>query len=90
MTADTCDRVDVKGDVALAVTATLTVSASDEALWLARRGDEIPVLTWTGELQGHSLTLSPTLPRGWMVRVDAAAKSAFLVYVSPGTMLKVL
>jgi hypothetical protein len=85
----TNDCVMVYGDATLGAGAALSVTAQDEAVWQARRGEEIPVLTWTGTLVGDALPATPALPQGWRTRISTSEKKVLLSYASPGTMLKV-
>jgi len=89
LTAETCDRVDVFGDVSVAETATLSVAVTDESLWQARRDEQIPVLTWTGTLTGSLPAPLEALPEGWKLRLSEPDKAVYLSYASPGTMIKV-
>jgi hypothetical protein len=89
ISADACDRVDVLGDVTAAASASIAVTATEESLWHTRRGEEIPVLTWTGSWTGDVPTTA-ALPEGWKVRFDAAAKTVYLSYASPGTLIRLM
>ena len=80
------DRVTVLGDVSFGEGASVTVTALDEQVWLARRGEEIPLLTWTGTKSGTWTTAS-TLPSGW--KIFERTCSLALCYVPTGTMISV-
>ncbi len=84
--ASACDRVAVIGDVAMGPAASVTVTVTDEAVWHARRGEQIPVLTWTGGKSG-SVTTATALPTGWKVR--EAPGMLFVSYAASGTLLTV-
>ena len=79
-------RVTVWGDVSFGEGASVTVTAQDEEVWLARRGEEIPLLTWTGTKTGTWTTAS-TLPSGW--KIFERTGSLALCYVPTGTMISV-
>lgn len=88
--ADACDRVTVFGDVSFGANAAVAVVVPDDAVWQARRGETIPVLTWTGDVSGTAaLPLAEALPVGWKVKMDVAAKTAWLMYAPLGTIITV-
>ena len=80
------DRVTVWGDVSFGEGASVTVTAQDEEVWLARRGEEIPLLTWTGTKTG-TWTSATALPAGW--KIFERTGSLALCYVPTGTMISV-
>lgn len=88
ISAEACDAVAVYGSVVVGDTLALTVTAADEALWISRRGEVIPVLTWTDTLSGTAVPSVAGLPEGWRVKVDTAEKTACLFYVPSGTMIR--
>jgi hypothetical protein len=87
---EACDRVDVFGDVTFGEGATVSVTALDETVWQTRRGEDIPVLTWTGAWNGGVPEAAPALPQGWKLRLNAAEKTVYLSYASSGTIIRVL
>ncbi len=80
------DLVTVLGDVSFGEGASVTVTALDEQVWLARRGEEIPLLTWTGTKTG-TWTSATALPAGW--KIFERTGSLALCYVPTGTMISV-
>jgi len=80
------DRVTVLGDVSLGEAATVAVAAQDEEVWQTRRGEEIPLLTWTGTKTG-TWTSATTLPNGWKVREKT--DGLWLSYTPNGTLISV-
>jgi autotransporter-associated beta strand protein len=87
---DACDHVAVFGNVAFEEDASVSVTALDETVWRTRRGERIPLLTWTGGASGISvLPLVEALPTGWKVTTDAASKTVWLAYAPLGTVIGV-
>ena len=82
----TNDCVRAFGDVAFGGDATVTVTAQDESVWQARRGEEIPLLTWTGTKSGTWTALGD-LPTGWKVRETPGM--LFVSYIPTGMMISV-
>jgi autotransporter-associated beta strand protein len=86
----THDRVTVYGNLNLwtASASTVAVAVKDEAVWQARRGEEIPLLTWTGDKIGTgTLSAATPLPTGWKLRERPGM--LYMSYASPGTVIGV-
>lgn len=88
ISAESCDAVAVQGNVTVGDVLAVTVSADDEEVWVSRRGEVIPVLTWTGDLGGAAVPSVSGLSEGWKMKVDTAEKTACLFYVPSGTMIR--
>jgi len=76
----------VFGDVTFGEGAAVAVTAQDEEVWQARRGEEIPLLTWSGAQSGIWIQAT-TLPSGW--KVLQKENGLALAYVPTGTMITV-
>lgn len=87
---DACDLVAVFGDVAVGEGTMLDLAVADDAVWAMRRGERIPLLTWTGEYSGAALQVSGgALPKGWKLRTDTASKAVYLEYVALGMIFSI-
>jgi len=85
------DRVTLNGNLVIDSGAAMEVSALEESLWTARRGETITLLSWTGSVSGGDLSAVTVsaLPLGWALKVDQSAQEVYLRYASPGTVIVV-
>lgn len=80
------DCAAVLGNVTFGDGATIAVTAQDETVWLARRGEEMPLLTWSGTKSG-TWSLATPLPSGWKIREKA--DGLYAGYAPTGTLISV-
>jgi hypothetical protein len=73
--------VTVWGDVSFGEGASVTGDAQDEEVWLARRGEEIPLLTLDRN-KNRKWTSATALPAGW--KIFERTGSLALCYVPTG------
>ncbi|HRR33756.1 MAG TPA: hypothetical protein P5026_06640 [Kiritimatiellia bacterium] len=75
------------GSSAASTPTTVKLTARDEAAWQIRRGEEIPLVTWTGTKTGSGTLVADTLPTGWKVREKPGM--LYAIYVSSGTLMSI-
>ena len=81
------DCVAVLGDVTFGSGASIVVSASDSSVWNLRRAT-IPLLSYTGTLNGTPQKVLPEEAEGWSIIVNTAEKIVDLRFRS-GTIISI-
>lgn len=81
------DKVVIEGDLSVAGDTAVEILAPDEELLKSLRGSAVTICEWTGDKVG-SFTAKSNVG-DWRVVEDAVAKTISLVYVSPGTMVRI-
>ncbi|HNX33859.1 MAG TPA: hypothetical protein PKM57_04480 [Kiritimatiellia bacterium] len=87
LAAQSADKVAVVGDLQIGAASVVNLLTTDAALLGSLRGTAITVCQWAGEKAGSFA--KATNVRDWQVVEDLVAQTISVVYVSPGSLIKI-